>query len=87
MPGTLTFDLQQLRQLRFSAATAAFQIEGARTEDGRGESIWDDFVDMPGAVLDGSTADPDLTAITAAMRTCCCWRVSASTDIGFRCHG
>ena len=58
MPGTLTFDPQQLRQLRFSAATAAFQIEGARTEDGRGRSIWDDFVDMPGAVLDGATADP-----------------------------
>lgn len=43
---------------RWSAATAAFQIEGARTADGRGRSIWDDFVEMPGAVRDGSTAEP-----------------------------
>lgn len=45
-------------QLRWSAATAAFQIEGARDEGGKGRSIWDDFVDTPGRVLDGSTADP-----------------------------
>lgn len=43
---------------RWSAATAAFQIEGARTAGGRGRSIWDDFVDVPGAVTDGSTAEP-----------------------------
>lgn len=43
---------------RWSAATAAFQIEGARDADGRGRSIWDDFVDTPGAVLDGSNAEP-----------------------------
>lgn len=50
--------LDQLSRLRFSAATAAFQIEGARTEDGRGTSIWDTFVDTPERVIDGSTADP-----------------------------
>lgn len=44
--------------VRWSAATAAFQIEGARTADGRGRSIWDDFVDTPGRVRDGSTAEP-----------------------------
>ena len=33
---------------RWSAATAAFQVEGARTADGRGRSIWDDFVDAAG---------------------------------------
>lgn len=44
--------------VRWSAATAAFQIEGARTADGRGRSIWDDFVDAPGRVRDGSTAEP-----------------------------
>ncbi len=43
---------------RWSAATAAFQIEGSRTADGRGRSIWDDFVETPGAVRDGGTADP-----------------------------
>src|SRR5690606_6630305 len=44
--------------IRWSTATAAFQIEGSRTADGRGRSIWDDFADRPGAVADASTADP-----------------------------
>ncbi|MCU4298137.1 beta-glucosidase [Brevibacterium permense] len=44
--------------MHFSAATAAFQIEGARSADGRGRSIWDDFVDTPDNILDGSTAEP-----------------------------
>lgn len=47
-----------LRDVRFSAATAAFQVEGARTADGRGRSIWDEFVETPGRVVDGSTAEP-----------------------------
>ncbi|MGO2746241.1 GH1 family beta-glucosidase [Microbacterium sp.] len=46
------------KNLRWSAATAAFQVEGARTADGRGRSIWDDFVDAPGRVIDGSSAEP-----------------------------
>ena len=61
MAGTPEFAsqaLQTLRRLRFSAATAAFQVEGARTIGGRGRTIWDDFVDVPGNVLDSSTADP-----------------------------
>jgi beta-glucosidase len=41
----------------FGAATAAFQIEGATREDGRGPSIWDTFVRRPGAVLGGDTGD------------------------------
>lgn len=44
--------------LRWSAATAAFQVEGARAVDGRGRSIWDDFVDAPGRIRDGATAEP-----------------------------
>ena len=44
--------------VRWSAATAAFQIEGARAADGRGRSIWDDFVETAGRILDGSTAEP-----------------------------
>jgi len=44
--------------MRWSAATAAFQVEGARQSDGRGRSIWDDFVETPGRVRDGATAEP-----------------------------
>lgn len=38
------------------AATAAFQIEGAVDEDGRGPSSWDAFAAEPGRILDGSDA-------------------------------
>lgn len=38
----------------FGAATAAFQIEGGAPDDGRGRSIWDEFCDQPGRILDGS---------------------------------
>jgi beta-glucosidase len=34
----------------WGAATAAFQIEGARHEDGKGDSIWDHFCDTPGKI-------------------------------------
>src|SRR5206468_13018285 len=42
----------------WGAATAAFQIEGATTADGRGESIWDRFARTPGKVHNGDTGDP-----------------------------
>jgi beta-glucosidase len=35
-------------------ATSSFQIEGAATEGGKGESIWDEFCRRPGAIADGS---------------------------------
>ena len=39
----------------FGAATAAYQIEGAADEDGRGPSMWDTFCQVPGAVTHGDT--------------------------------
>jgi beta-galactosidase len=41
----------------FGVATAAYQIEGAVTEDGRGQSIWDIFSHLPGRVHQGETGD------------------------------
>ena len=39
----------------WGTATAAYQIEGAVAEGGRGPSIWDTFTAVPGAIADGST--------------------------------
>ena len=41
----------------WGAATAAYQIEGAAAEDGRGPSIWDTFSHTAGKVLNGDTGD------------------------------
>jgi len=41
----------------WGVATAAYQIEGAVQEDGRGESIWDRFSHTPGKILNGDTGD------------------------------
>ncbi|HEX5029169.1 MAG TPA: GH1 family beta-glucosidase [Gaiellaceae bacterium] len=39
----------------WGAAASAYQVEGAVTEDGRGESIWDRFATQPGAISNGDT--------------------------------
>ncbi|RZT66469.1 beta-glucosidase [Microcella alkaliphila] len=41
----------------WGVSTAAYQIEGAAAEDGRGPSIWDTFSHEPGRVLHGDTGD------------------------------
>src|SRR5262245_28548575 len=41
----------------WGVATAAYQIEGAVAEDGRGPSIWDTFSHTPGKVDGGATGD------------------------------
>ena len=38
------------KDFKLGAATAAFQIEGARREDGKGDSNWDVFCDIPGNI-------------------------------------
>ncbi|WP_112243615.1 GH1 family beta-glucosidase [Kribbella monticola] len=53
-PGT---GLQLPPGFLFGAATAAYQVEGAATADGRGPSIWDTFSHTPGRVLGGETGD------------------------------
>ncbi len=44
------------KDLEIGVATASWQIEGAVAE--RGRSIWDDFADTPGKILDGATGEP-----------------------------
>lgn len=51
--GNITFPPDFL----WGAATAALQIEGSARKDGKGESIWDRFMSIPGKSADGSTSD------------------------------
>uniref|UniRef100_M4BK81 beta-glucosidase n=1 Tax=Hyaloperonospora arabidopsidis (strain Emoy2) TaxID=559515 RepID=M4BK81_HYAAE len=51
------------KELRFpegfmwGTATAAYQVEGATSEDGRGDSIWDAFCRTPNKVINNDTGD------------------------------
>ncbi|WP_217588260.1 GH1 family beta-glucosidase [Lentibacillus saliphilus] len=49
--------IQLPQDLKFGVATAAYQIEGAANEDGRGQSIWDTFSKTPGKVDNGDNGD------------------------------
>ena len=41
----------------WGASTAAYQVEGAWNEDGKGESVWDRFAHTPGRIENGDTGD------------------------------
>ena len=41
----------------WGGSTAAYQVEGAWNEDGKGESIWDRFAHTPGRVENGDSGD------------------------------
>ncbi|CAL9048642.1 unnamed protein product [Musa banksii] len=41
----------------FGVATSAYQVEGARREDGKGDSIWDIFSEEKGNIKDGSNGE------------------------------
>ncbi|HMP76103.1 MAG TPA: GH1 family beta-glucosidase [Kiritimatiellia bacterium] len=45
------------KNFAWGAATAAYQIEGAAREDGRGPSVWDMFCRKPGATWYGHSGD------------------------------
>jgi beta-glucosidase len=41
----------------WGVSTAAYQIEGGASADGKGKSIWDDFSHVPGNIADACTGD------------------------------
>ena len=41
----------------WGSASAAYQVEGAWDEDGKGMSNWDKFVRIPGKTFQGTTGD------------------------------
>jgi beta-glucosidase len=61
VPGSISSSA--IQQARFpngflwGTATAAYQVEGAWNEDGKGESIWDRFAHTVGKVKGGTTGD------------------------------
>ena len=46
-----------MKDFAWGAATAAYQIEGAPTEDGKGLSIWDVYTHQPKNIADGYSGD------------------------------
>jgi len=50
-------DERVLETFRWGVATAAYQVEGAVSEDGRGASIWDVFSKQKGKIANGDTGN------------------------------
>ena len=57
MPSDAPADFSFPKNFYWGAATAAYQIEGAWNEGGKGESIWDRFAHTPGKIKTGDTGD------------------------------
>ncbi len=59
IPGAAAAALAQRfpRGFVWGVATSAYQIEGAAHEDGRADSIWDEFCRRPGAIRDGNSGE------------------------------
>lgn len=56
-PAPATAELRFPADFRWGTATSSFQVEGSLHADGRGESIWDRFCAVPGAVENGDTGE------------------------------
>src|SRR5512139_2425242 len=56
-PGTSALARRFPADFVWGVATSAYQVEGAAREDGRGDSIWDEFCRRPGAIKDGSSGE------------------------------
>lgn len=57
MAAAAAIDQRFPKDFCWGCATAAYQIEGAANEDGRGKSNWDVFSHTPGRVANGDTGD------------------------------
>ncbi|KAK7054366.1 hypothetical protein VNI00_003560 [Paramarasmius palmivorus] len=56
-PKNILPDLKFPEGFIFGVDTAAFQVEGAVKDEGKGPSVWDFITHQPGAVVDNTTAD------------------------------
>jgi beta-glucosidase len=53
----MTTEKQLPKDFIWGAATAAYQIEGAWNQDGKGESVWDRFAHTPGRIKGNDNGD------------------------------
>ena len=65
----------------FGTATAAFQIEGSPTADGKGKSIWDVFTHTPKKIRNGENADTACDSYHNPERD-----LSLMTELGFNAY-
>lgn len=71
----------------WGTATAAYQIEGAWNEDGRGCSVWDDFRTRRDTSLIRARATLPAITIIGGRRISIFAKIWGRTGIAFRFHG